>query len=460
MRGPIRLGGRWTLGQRLDRPVRELRVELPPGTRAFTVELAYDRGAGVLDLGCAGPAGFRGWSGGARDRFTIAPTWATPGYLPGEPEEGVWSVLAGLHRVPLEGLPYEITVTPHATPPPPPAPSVPPAGFRPEARVPAGTRRGLPEMSGMRWLAGDLHAHTVHSDGSLTVWELAALAAGQGLDFLAVTDHNTVSHHAELPVAAVAAGITLVPGQEITTDLGHANAFGPIGWIDFREPADAWLRAVTGRGGLLSLNHPLGADCAWRHPLAERPRTAEVWHSGWRDRTWGAPLAWAQTFGPSLVYVGGGDYHHPAEGHLPGTPCTWVLAGPEDPRHAADTPLATDIPDTGGPTSSLGPDAAGDSHSAGGDPYPPRDPYSRGGSSSAGAVVAAVRAGRTAVSAGPDGPLLLRHGDEFLILDAAGLVLWGPDLRTLIRDDRVHLPAHPGPHRLETPRNEVMALCT
>ncbi|GII61236.1 hypothetical protein Skr01_13210 [Sphaerisporangium krabiense] len=442
MRGPIRLGGRWTLGQRLDRPVRELRVELPPGTRAFTVELAYDRAAGVLDLGCAGPAGFRGWSGGARERFTIAPAWATPGYLPGEPEEGVWSVLAGLHRVPPQGLPYEITVTPHATPPPPPAPPVPPAGFRPstastssEARVPAATRRGLPEMSGMRWLAGDLHAHTVHSDGSLTVWELAALAAGQGLDFLAVTDHNTVSHHAELPAAAAAAGITLVPGQEITTDLGHANAFGPIGWIDFREPADAWVRAVAARGGLLSLNHPLGADCAWRHALAERPRTAEVWHSGWWDRTWGAPLAWAQAFGPSLVYVGGSDYHHPQEGLSPGTPCTWVLAAPGDPR---DTAAGTAAPQ---------PDGAG-------------DPYGAGGPYGAGAVVAAVRSGRTAVSAGPGGPLLVRHGEDFLVLGAAGLVLWGPDLRTVIRDDRVRLPARPGPHRLETARNEVMALCT
>jgi hypothetical protein len=388
--------------------VRAVPVELPPGTRAFTVELSYDRSSGVLDLGCEGEGGFRGWSGGARSRYTIAPSWATPGYLPGEPEQGAWHVLVGLHRVPLQGLPYEITVTPHAAPPPPP-----PAHGDPPAPsvIPVSSRRGLPGLDGMRWRVGELHAHTVHSDGSLTVTELAALARSQGLDFLAVTDHNTVSHHAELPKAAASTGITLIPGQEITTDLGHANAFGDIGWIDFREPADAWTRAVRRRGGLLSINHPLGADCAWRHPLAERPRTAEVWHAGWWDRTWGAPLSWAQAWRGDLVYIGGGDYHRPEEGHPPGSPSTWVLA--EESGHGAGA-----------------------------------------------AIVEGVRAGRTAVSAGPDGPLLLRHGEEFLVLDAAGLVLWGPEQRSVIRGDRVTLPARPGHHRLETTRNEVMALCT
>ena len=76
----------------------------------------------------------------------------------------------------------------------------------------------------------------MHSDGVLTVPELARFAASRGLDFLAVTDHNTVSHHAELPAASAAHQISLLPGQEVTTERGHANALGPIGWVDFREP--------------------------------------------------------------------------------------------------------------------------------------------------------------------------------------------------------------------------------
>ncbi|MER7546255.1 PHP domain-containing protein [Spirillospora sp. NPDC127506] len=76
-----------------------------------------------------------------------------------------------------------------------------------------------------------MHSHTVHSDGTLPVRELACLAASQGLDFLAVTDHNTVSHQPELPAASAHAGVLLLPGQEVTTDLGHANVFGADGTV-------------------------------------------------------------------------------------------------------------------------------------------------------------------------------------------------------------------------------------
>ncbi|MGW4668603.1 CehA/McbA family metallohydrolase [Streptosporangium sandarakinum] len=399
----LRLTGRWSLADRVTGPVRGVPFELPTGARAFTVRLTYDRSAGVLDLGCEGPAGFRGWSGGARSEYTVAPGWATPGYLPGEPEPGEWRVLLGLYRVPPDGLPYEVTVIPHLAPPvAPPAR----AGLRPPPpppRAPAAVRRGLPALGDLRWLAGDLHTHTVHSDGSLGVSELACLTADRGLDFLAVTDHNTVSHHAELPAAATYAAITLVPGQEVTTDLGHANVFGDVGWIDFREPPDRWAETVGERGGIMSVNHPVAADCAWRHPMRTPPPAVEVWHWSWWDRTWGAPLAWTQAWSPGAVLVGGSDYHRPEEGHPPGDPTTWVLG---------------------------------------------RDPLD------------GLRQGVTAVSATPDGPLLLRHGDDFLVVGGDGLVLWGPGTRRVVVGDRVVLPARPGPHRLETYRNEVMALCT
>jgi hypothetical protein len=409
-----RVRGLWTLEDRLAEPVRELAFEPPPGTAAITVRLAYHRDAGVLDLGCFGPAGFRGWSGGARSEYTITPTWATPGYLPGEIEPGRWNVLVGLHRVPPEGLPYEVRVIAHRRPPAVPRhhPSRNVRTPRDEHRESAATRRGLPSLGGCRWLAGDLHSHTTHSDGTLSVVELASLAADRGLDYLAVTDHNTVSHFAELPAAAAVAGIRLIPGQEVTTDHGHAGAIGDLPWIDFRRPADTWDAAasdtVSGHG-LLIANHPLAADCAWRHP--HLPAAAELWHSGWWDRTWGAPLAWAQAAGIQIA-VGGGDFHRPEEGHPPGSPTTWVLC--DEGQDGQD----------------------------------------------GGQIVDAIADGRTAVSSGPGGPLLLRHGDDFLAVDADGLVLRGPDTRTVIRGDLVRLAAKPGMHRLETYRNEVMALCT
>ena len=251
MTDSIRHTGRWTLEDRFASPWHYLPVEVPPGMAALRVELEYERAGGtVLDLGCFGPGGFRGWSGSSRESFVIAGDAATPGYLPGELEAGTWQVMIGVHRVPPDGVAYRLTAqtaTAAAAPDPPPLAPV------PRDRPP---RRVLPARLGRRWLAGDLHTHTVHSDGGLTVSELAALAARRGLDFLAVTDHNTVSHHAELAAASRRYGITLLPGQEVTTDGGHAGALGDIGWIDFRDEPDAWLDATEAAGGLLSVNHP------------------------------------------------------------------------------------------------------------------------------------------------------------------------------------------------------------
>jgi hypothetical protein len=391
--------GRWTLEDRAEGFYRELPVEVPDGAGALTVRLAFDRSAGVLDLGCFGPAGFRGWSGGARDSFTITPGWATPGYLPGPLDGGVWHVCLGLHRVPADGLEYEVVAdTGIGSPPAPPAVApAPPVPARPP-------RRDLPAEPGMRWLAGDLHSHTVHSDGALTVDELACLAAAGGLDFLAVTDHNTVSHHPALAAAGRRAGVLLLPGQEVTRDTGHANAFGDIGWIDFRRPAAEWLAETERRGGLLSVNHPLANDCAWRHPMPRRPRFAEIWHWTWQDRRWGGPLAWWLAWDPDVIPLGGSDFHSPAQGRPLGTPTTWVQCEGDD-------------------------------------------------------VLSGISAGRIAISAGRDAPLLLRVGDEIVVHGGDGTYLVDSDgERRVVFGDRRSFRAKPGPHRLEFSDNSVIAL--
>src|SRR5580658_987711 len=203
-----RQAGEWTIEDKCESLWHYLPVEVPPGCSALRVDLAFDGAGAGLDLGCFGPAGFRGWSGGARRSFTITAASATPGYLAGELEPGTWQVVIGLHRIPLAGVSYQLTAQPSSavlvtSGEPDPEPAAPLTDRPP--------RRELPAVAGMSWLAGDLHAHTVHSDGVLTVPELARFATERGLDFLAVTDHNTTSHHHELPAASAAHGIVLVP---------------------------------------------------------------------------------------------------------------------------------------------------------------------------------------------------------------------------------------------------------
>ncbi len=398
-----RVDGVWRLADRAASVYQYVPVEVAPAQDALRVELAYDRAAGVLDLGCFDPYGaFRGWSGGARTEFTVASRWATPGYLPGPLPPGEWRVALGLHRVPPDGLPYALTWSSSASSPRPPTPP-PPYPERPPRPAP-------PAPAGYRWLAGDLHAHSEHSDGTLPVPALARLAAAQGLDFLAVTDHNTVSHH---PLLAAERGILLLPGQELTAARGHANAFGDIGWVDFRAPAAAWASTVEERGGLFSVNHPLAADFAWLHPLDTPPHLAEIWHSGWWDRTWTAPLAWQLAAGCPFA-VGGSDFHDPADGPPPGTPTTWVLCAVDDPREASPA-----------------------------------------------TVLDALRAGPVAVSQAPAGPLLLPVEGELAAVGADGSLLTDVSgRRRVVRGELARLPAGSPVAWLEDHRGTVLAIAS
>jgi len=74
----------------------------------------------------------------------------------------------------------------------------------------------------------DLHTHSTASDGQLTPTELVALAKTQGLDVLALTDHDTVGGLAEAEAACRQSGIVFVPGIEIEVhvDRGEFHLLG------------------------------------------------------------------------------------------------------------------------------------------------------------------------------------------------------------------------------------------
>lgn len=403
--------GTFSVDDRIASPWHYLPVTVPAGTGALRVTLSYPRESGaVLDLGCFAPGGFRGWSGGARESFALAEQGATPGYLAGPVTAGLWQVVIGLHLLPAGGVPFSVTAESLSAgaamlggqlAPLLEAPGAPPA---PATRPP---RRPLPAGPGLTWLAGDLHAHTFHSDGVMSVAELAAHAVDRGLDFVAVTDHNTVSHHAFLGPASARYGVTLLPGQEVTTELGHAGVLGDAGWVDFREPATAWLAAAEADGALMSVNHPFAGPASWVHPMPRRPPLLEVWHWSWLDPVWTTPLSWWQAWDPAAIPVGGSDWHRPGSDAPLGTPTTWV--------------------------------ACADASTAG--------------------VLGGLRAGRVAISAGRDGPVLLRDGDALVAVDADGLVLAGPSgPYRRIAGDLVRLPGEPGYHRLVTTAGATVAL--
>lgn len=69
----------------------------------------------------------------------------------------------------------------------------------------------------------DLHLHTTHSDGSVAPADVVRLAHRAGVTALAITDHDITTAIPEATAAAQALGIELVPGVEISSQIGETE---------------------------------------------------------------------------------------------------------------------------------------------------------------------------------------------------------------------------------------------
>lgn len=145
------------------------------------------------------------------------------------------------------------------------------------------------------WAAGEAatvrgayHVHTVRSDGSGTVNDVARAAGRAGLDFVILTDHGDGTRPPDPP--RYVNGVLIVDGVEISTTGGHYVALGmDKAPYPLAGAPDAVVEDVRRLGGLGIAAHPgspkpgLGwAD--WRVPA-----DAIEWlnaDSEWRDEAW------------------------------------------------------------------------------------------------------------------------------------------------------------------------------
>jgi hypothetical protein len=116
----------------------------------------------------------------------------------------------------------------------------------------------------------DLHTHSTASDGTLAPSELIARAAGQGVEMLALTDHDTVAGLDEAAEAAQHNGIALVPGVEVSVTWGGRTVH--IVGLDI-DPSCRKLR--EGLAGLLAYREQRAAEIARRLERAGWPGALE-----------------------------------------------------------------------------------------------------------------------------------------------------------------------------------------
>jgi predicted metal-dependent phosphoesterase TrpH len=312
----------------------------PLGVKRIRVQFAFtgNEQHTTLDLGLFGPEGFRGWSGGDKGSFTVSASDATPSYLEGPITPGMWKLLIGVPNI-RAGVRSEFTVN----------------IFFDFAGRSLGRASDFGQVIRQTpgWYRGDLHMHTGHSDGSCNsqsgksvpcpVFKTLQAASARRLDFIAVSDHNTVSHFNPLgELAPYFDRLLLLHAREVTTFQGHANVFGTDQFIDFRVSSpqvpdmNTMLRQVRDLGGTVSINHPSipsGEECmgcGWNpHPEADLHLVTAVevvngFHSA--IDFWETQL----NRGYRLTGIGGSDSHNaddkpPGEGAI-GTPMTVVYA--------------------------------------------------------------------------------------------------------------------------------------
>lgn len=314
----------------------------------------------IIDLGLIGPDGAQvGASGSDKLTFFVSEQQATPGYRPTPILPGEWQILVGVYKVAPEGVQvrYEVVL----------------------------------EYKEMRLLKGDLHTHTLASDGVHSAQELAVKARRNGLDFVVVTDHNQFVSADALPREQ---GVTMIPGVEWTHFRGHANFIGaeqpydePF-FTNTEEEARARFESARRRGALICINHPFDPTCGFGFDLQGLPfDLLEVWNGPMRESNLRALGLWQQLLagGRRIPMCGGSDYHR-------------------------DTPFIF----LGGPTTCV---------------------YAR--SNGASDILEALRAGRSFVTFAPDGPLLeMSAGENGAVM--GGAVRWA-DVKTVkIRASRLH----------------------
>ena len=289
---------------------------MPPDTESFSLAYRYERhhksapGAdgfisrrevNIIDLGLIAPDGRQvGASGSDKAQIQVSETDATPGYRPSRLLPGEWQIILGAYKVAPQGVTvtYELTFTPKR----------------------------------LRLFKGDLHIHTLASDGVLSLEELAQRARRHGLDFLAITDHNQMVAADSLPRLP---GLTLIPGVEWTHFKGHATFLGvdkPYDEPFFANRAEeirARFHSARARGALITICHPFDELCPFQFDMNSLPYDClEIWNGPMRMSNLQALGFWHHSLaaGRKIPISGGSDYHRDHLFIIPGGPTTCVHA--------------------------------------------------------------------------------------------------------------------------------------
>lgn len=294
--------------------------EVPDNVEKITVSYDYFRkGKGFIsdlkpsntvDIGLEDETGkFLGWSGSAHKSVSVGEYDSSPGYLCQPVKSGKWKILVGAYHIMPEGVDITYNID-----------------FK---------------YKGERLLFGDLHIHTTASDGSLSAYEVGALAKNKGLDFIALANHNNISENFFLPHID---GVTFISAVEWTHYKGHMNFFGVNNPFEnsfvanTKEEMKNLISNARSKGAVISVNHPKCRFCPYLWEDENAFDMIEIWNGPMRKTNIDAINWWTDMLckGRKLPVIGGSDFHKPKGIVKLGNPVTGVYSKSPSPEDILD----------------------------------------------------------------------------------------------------------------------------
>ena len=300
---------------------------VPEGITGLRLEFDYkNEDTNTLYISIYDPRGFRGnkmkpgKKGDVHLEMWMDGDHSSTGALPGEITAGKWRVQVDIAAVKTDQT-YCIKILGIE-------------GDKPQKPFCLDTSDRVIE-TGKRYYKGELHCHSDESDGKSPVADVVREAQRLGLDFLAMTDHITISHWARLQEMGNVP-MALLHSCEITSRHGHANMHNIQKWVNVYTDGDDWdmnkaADEVHRQGGLFCVNHAFsGGRLGFRSFYFDwnKADLMEIYHNleGCNNQPMTSFWDHLMLQGYRLIGVGGTDSHDPYTGmHKLGNCLTYIF---------------------------------------------------------------------------------------------------------------------------------------
>jgi len=110
----------------------------------------------------------------------------------------------------------------------------------------------------MKLLVGDVHMHTIFSDGSYSPVYMALQTFCSGMDFTVISDHNDIvgAQLAQAYCERYGLAHPVIVGEEVTMSWAHLNAYPLRELVDWELPPFELVRSAHAQGAAVQWNHP------------------------------------------------------------------------------------------------------------------------------------------------------------------------------------------------------------